>query len=1009
MNLFRQTSSGDPMNGDPAEWRNLLVEVAQDYLRRQKVGQQTVEIAPEVTLRVRNESGGSLAQYSIVALSTKLVAPEGADATFYGRAVFESTSPTAGSAFAIMQRPTADGSIGLARISGDSFCKIDVVDAGHGYADAITADYAKLQSKAAPGLAQILWKESGTGTKWALVRFNPGGTSVGYQNDGLHSGGIVDIDINHEDHPGGKVHLVTVDPTIEQVTINLPNMPIDTESNIYYVVVYFYNQLAYDAGEWPTRDYDYGVVIQEKPSAISSPNINVWEDFIYMNPRRGASILTLVWAGNAWTTLDCLAIKGVIYADEPALGDQVVIDDITALNEPLYFGRFAGFYDFAEVSPTPTTLADGDYGSVKVSGSGTVITIDAGAVAFSQMQAVSASILLGNDSAGTTVQEITVTGGIEFDSTTIRTTAFTGDVTKTAGGTALTIANDAVTYAKMQDVSATDKILGRVTAGAGDVEEVTFTDQAQQLCAAANYAAMRALLDLEAGTDFYSIAGADAAFQPLDATLTAFAALTIAANSLTIGTGADAFAQTTFAANTFPARASTGDLVAKAITDFGLSLVDDADAAAGRTTLGATTAGGNFFTLTNPSAITFPRINADNTVSALSASDFRTAIAAASTTHATTHQAGGSDPIKLDDLAATDDNTDLDASTTKHGLMQKYPNNTTDFLRADGTFTAPTAAINITGLSADDLAFVDEFPFYDLTDTTNQKATLARMAGFMNPAKCDGRLTLTTGDPVPYADVVSSSNLRFTPYMGNRIAISDGTRPLMYEFSEVTLALSGMTADLMHDVFIYDNAGTLTLEWVAWTNNTTRATALADHFGNKYKTGSLNKRYLGSFYSISTTQTADSAVRRVLCNLYNQVPRPVYIADLTNSFTATASGAYEKWNGTNTARVQFIDIGVDPHAIVDFVFTASGSNSAGAGIGVGIGLDSETVNSARGRSTGTSTNADTLIANMRMMVSSAGFHYAQMLQFGSASGTTTFFGDANTTFIESAMEGFIWA
>jgi hypothetical protein len=32
-----------------------------------------------------------------------------------------------------------------------------------------------------------------------------------------------------------------------------------------------------------------------------------------------------------------------------------------------------------------------------------------------------------------------------------------------------------------------------------------------------------------------------------------------------------------------------------------------------------------------------------------------------------------------------------------------------------------------------------------------------------------------------------------------------------------------------------------------------------------------------------------------------------------------------------------------------------------------------------------------------------------MLQFGSASGTTTFFGDANTTFIESAMEGFIWA
>ncbi len=47
-----------------------------------------------------------------------------------------------------------------------------------------------------------------------------------------------------------------------------------------------------------------------------------------------------------------------------------------------------------------------------------------------------------------------------------------------------------------------------------------------------------------------------------------------------------------------------------------------------RTSLGATTVGSNLFTLTNPSAITFLRINADNSVSALSASDFRTAIGA---------------------------------------------------------------------------------------------------------------------------------------------------------------------------------------------------------------------------------------------------------------------------------------------------------------------------------------------------------------------------------------------
>ena len=50
------------------------------------------------------------------------------------------------------------------------------------------------------------------------------------------------------------------------------------------------------------------------------------------------------------------------------------------------------------------------------------------------------------------------------------------------------------------------------------------------------------------------------------------------------------------------------------------------------------------------------------------------------------------DSLKLDDLAAPDDNTDLDASTSAHGLMQKYPGGTTNFLREDGTFAAPPGA-----------------------------------------------------------------------------------------------------------------------------------------------------------------------------------------------------------------------------------------------------------------------------------------------------------------------------
>jgi hypothetical protein len=71
---------------------------------------------------------------------------------------------------------------------------------------------------------------------------------------------------------------------------------------------------------------------------------------------------------------------------------------------------------------------------------------------------------------------------------------------------------------------------------------LTPSANAQSLVTAANYAAMRALLDLEAGTDFYSIAAADAAFQPIDADLTSWAGVTRAS-------GFDTFAATPSLAN----------------------------------------------------------------------------------------------------------------------------------------------------------------------------------------------------------------------------------------------------------------------------------------------------------------------------------------------------------------------------------------------------------------------------------------------------------------------------
>lgn len=69
--------------------------------------------------------------------------------------------------------------------------------------------------------------------------------------------------------------------------------------------------------------------------------------------------------------------------------------------------------------------------------------------------------------------------------------------------------------------------------------------------------------------------------------------------------------------------------------------------------------------------------------------DARLTDARAPTVHASTHKAGGTDVLKLDDFAAPTDITTLNATTTAHGLLPKLPGGTTAFLRGDGTWVVP--------------------------------------------------------------------------------------------------------------------------------------------------------------------------------------------------------------------------------------------------------------------------------------------------------------------------------
>jgi hypothetical protein len=119
------------------------------------------------------------------------------------------------------------------------------------------------------------------------------------------------------------------------------------------------------------------------------------------------------------------------------------------------------------------------------------------------------------------------------------------------------VANDAITYAKIQNVSATDKLLGRSSSGAGDVEEITCTAAGRALLDDADAATQRTTLGLAIGTNV----------QAYDPALLSIAGLTTAANQLIYTTASDTYATST-------------------LTSAGRALLDDADATAQRSTLG---------------------------------------------------------------------------------------------------------------------------------------------------------------------------------------------------------------------------------------------------------------------------------------------------------------------------------------------------------------------------------------------------------------------------------------
>jgi hypothetical protein len=284
-------------------------------------------------------------------------------------------------------------------------------------------------------------------------------------------------------------------------------------------------------------------------------------------------------------------------------------------------------------------------------------------------------------------------------------------------------------------------------------------------------------------------------------------------------------------------------------------------------------------------------------------------------------------------------------------------------------------------------------------DTANSivASCAATLIAAVDNRVCDGRLSLTSGTPVTNTDVTAATTIYFTPYAGNRIAFYDGTRWVQRTFSEISIAVPATTVQ-MYDIWVYDSTGTLTLELTAWTNDTTRATALANQNGVLVKSGTVTRRYVGSFRTTGVSgQTEDSLVKRYLWNYYNRVQRPMKVIETTNTWTwATAS-----WHQANAAAGNQLDfvVGVNEAPVTAQAVGLATQNAVGAAnMAVAIGLDSTTVPSGIWTVVCTWDNGGqpgaAVAIGMFCEYPGVGRHVLVWLEFGNTN-TLTYYGDAS--------------
>lgn len=173
---LKKVTTGSPL-AIPAAAYNAFIDAARAEQAHQ--GDQGVpgQAAPRESgiVLIKNTTESDLDRFAILGIDSPVFTPTDNEQEFKNRVALKGVAPTLADhegRFAILLEPVKAGGIAMACVQGVFPVKVDVQDEDHDFADVDDGECGHLKS-ALTGAAQILWKESGTGEKWAVVRIGP--------------------------------------------------------------------------------------------------------------------------------------------------------------------------------------------------------------------------------------------------------------------------------------------------------------------------------------------------------------------------------------------------------------------------------------------------------------------------------------------------------------------------------------------------------------------------------------------------------------------------------------------------------------------------------------------------------------------------------------------------------------------------------------------------------------------------------------------------------------------